>query len=114
MGCEEKRHEECKSRWLLCDEGLPRAIDEKVKMFKVLMPNVLLTGLSNDMAIVYYMFYNKRGAGFFIEMDNASFNFSECRESIKVDILNNIGRLLRPEDNIRLLEYIVENVMFPS
>ncbi|MGC8566532.1 MAG: hypothetical protein ACP5I6_02845 [Caldisphaera sp.] len=114
MDCEEKKSDDCGSRWLLCKHGLPNIIGEQKDNFRVIMPNVLLTGVSKDISKVYYMFFNNNGAGFFIEIDNTYFNFVDCKELIKGDLLTNINRLLNPNDNIRLLEYIIENVMFPS
>ncbi|WP_048816769.1 hypothetical protein [Caldisphaera lagunensis] len=114
MSCQEKKSEDCKSRWLICREGLPNEVKDYLKNFRVLMPNVLLTGVSQDMSNVYYMFYTQRGSGFFVEMDNTYFNFSECREIIKGDLLTNIPRLVRSDENLRLVEYIIDNIMFPS
>ncbi|MGC8573012.1 MAG: hypothetical protein C0172_00870 [Caldisphaera sp.] len=114
MACQEKTSEDCKSKWLICKEGLPNELENYLKNFRVLMPNVLLTGLSNDMSKVYYLFYTNRGSGFFVEMDNVSFNFSDCREIIKGDLLTNVPKLIRSDENLRLVEYIIDNIMFPS
>jgi hypothetical protein len=47
-------------------------------------------------------------------MDNVSFNFSDCREIVKGDLLTNVPRLIRSDENLRLVEYIIDNIMFPS
>lgn len=114
MTCERGSLEECDAVWAVCADGLPGAIGESVKVFRYLRPGSLLPAVSQDMEWAYFLYFNERGAGFYLAMRNEKFNDPGCAQRVKEELVNRVDEVLYGDPNRPLIEYIITSAMFPA